>query len=419
MSFNLISALPPFSNFLIAYSSYLTAFMLAGQNKKKSAGWVLISAFTALGAFLLPWQTLAYAAAIISVFGGFLVLLRLSERNVVLSLTGALLAVSFYLLGQILQAAFFEHVWQVLLEGLAYLLFAGILILFGITIFPENYILTKEQKKGMVHRQTYFFPGLVLLISWQLFFLISMDALREQIFPLFVFTVLLHLTVLLLLRQQVQSLQERIENIIDKQYQAELLNFMQVIRSQRHDFNFHTQTICGMIESGRFDECKAYIQSMLQTVKSTNDILPLYHPAASALLNTFREMALQKGLQMDIEIHDNLQFISTGVYETNTILGNLLQNAIDELELHPEVESRTIHVLILKRGRNNILKVSNDCHLAPEEMSKIFLPGFTTKKSHEGLGLANALRIAEKYDGTVYPEFEGQTVHFIAKIPMK
>ena len=419
MSFNLISALPSFSNFLITYSSYLAAFMLAGQDKKKSACWVLIPAFTALGAFLLPWQTLAYAAAIISVFGGFLVLLRLSERNVVLSLTGALLAVSFCLLGQILQAAFFKHIWQVLLEGLAYLLFAGILILFGITIFPENYILTKEQKRGMVHRQAYFFPGLVLLISWQLFFLISMDALREQILPLLVFTVLLHLTVLLFLRQQVQSLQERIENIIDKQYQAELLNFMQVIRSQRHDFNFHTQTICGMIESGRFDECKAYIQSMLQTVKSTNDILPLYHPAASALLNTFREMALQKGLQMDIEIHDNLQFISTGVYETNTILGNLLQNAIDELELHPEIESRTIHVLILKRGRNNILKVSNDCHLAPEEMSKIFLPGFTTKRSHEGLGLANALRIAEKHDGTVYPEFEGQTVHFIAKIPMK
>ena len=419
MSFNLISVLPPFSNFLIAYSSYLAAFVLAGQDKKKSAGWVLIPALATFGAFLLPWQTLAYAAAVISVLIGFLVLLRLSERNVVLSLTGTFIAVSFCLSGRILQAAYLMRTWQVLLEGLAYLLLAGILLLFGITIFPENDILTKEQKKGMVHRQAYFFPGLVLLIAWQLFFLTSMDALHEQILPLLVFTVLLNLTVLLLLRQQVQSLQERIENIIDKQYQAELLNFMQVIRSQRHDFNFHTQTICGMIESGRFDECKAYAQSMLQTVKSTNDILPLYHPAASALLNTFREMALQKGLQMDIEIHDNLQFISTGVYETNTILGNLLQNAIDELELHPEVESRTIHVLILKRGRNNILKVSNDCHLAPEEMSKIFLPGFTTKKSHEGLGLANALRIAEKYDGTVYPEFEGQTVHFIAKIPMK
>ena len=419
MSFNIVSALPAFSTFLIAYSSYLAAFALAGQDKKQSACWAVLPALIAIAAFLMPWQAAAYVAAVMPALSGLFVLLRLSKRNIVLSLAGVLLAVSFCLLGQILQAAFLVHTWQMLLEGLAYLLFAGILILFGITIFPENYILTKEQKKGMVHRQAYFFPAPVLLIAWQLFFLTSMDALRARILPLFVFTVLLHITVLLLLRQQVQSMQERIENIIDKQYQAELLNFMQVIRSQRHDFNFHTQTICGMIESGRFDECKAYIQSMLQTVNSTNDILPLYHPAASALLNTFREMALQKGLQMDIEIHDNLQFISTGVYETNTILGNLLQNAIDELELHPEIESRTIHVLILKRGRNNILKVSNDCHLAPEEMSKIFLPGFTTKRSHEGLGLANALRIAEKHDGTVYPEFEGQTVHFIAKIPMK
>ena len=419
MSFHILSAIPTFSAFLMAYSSYLAAFLLTGQDKKKSVCWTVLPGLVALGAFLIPWQTPAYAAAVLSVFGGFFVLLRLSERNIILSLTGVLLAVSFCLLGQILQAAFFVRTWQVLLEGTAYLLLAGILLCFGITIFPEKYILTKEQKKGMVHRQIYFFPGLVLLIAWQLFFLTSMDALQERVLPLFIFTVLLHLTVLLLLRQQVQSLLERIENIIDKQYQAELLNFMQVIRSQRHDFNFHTQTICGMIENGRYAECKAYVQSMLQTVKSTNDILPLYHPAASALLNTFREMALQKGLQMDIEIHDNLQFISTGVYETNTILGNLLQNAIDELELHPEVASRTIHVLILKRGRNNILKVSNDCHLAPAEMSKIFLPGFTTKKSHEGLGLANALRIAEKYDGTVYPEFEGQTLHFIAKIPMK
>ncbi len=216
-----------------------------------------------------------------------------------------------------------------------------------------------------------------------------------------------------------QSLQERIENIIDKQYQADLLSFMQVIRSQRHDFNFHTQTIYGMIENGQFDECKDYVSSMMTTVKVTNDILPLYQPATSALLNTFREMALQKGLQMDIEIHDNLQFIASPVFETNTILGNLLQNAIDELELHPENESRVIKLLIIKRGSYNIIKVSNQCHLTPEEMSKIFMPGFTTKRAHEGLGLANALRVAEKYDGTVYPEFEGRTVHFIARLPLR
>lgn len=219
--------------------------------------------------------------------------------------------------------------------------------------------------------------------------------------------------------QQVRLFRERIENIIDKEYQSELLNFMRVIRSQRHDFNFHTQTIYGMIENGQYEECKEYVHSMMETVKSTNDILPLYNPATSALLNTFSEMAIQKGLQIEIEIHDNLQFISSSVYETNTIIGNLLQNAIDELELHPENESRVIKLLIIKRGQNNIIKVSNQCHLSPKEMSRVFMPGFTTKKSHEGLGLANALHIAEKYGGTVYPEFENQTVHFIAKLPIK
>ena len=405
--------------FLIAYFSYSCAFLLAGQDKRTSFYVAVVPAILALGAFCAPWKMANYVTAGLCGISGFVAVLYLSKRNIVVSSVATLLGISFCLLGQLLLTTFQFNAWQSLLAGLGYLLITGIVMLFKITIFPEKYILTKEQKKGTVNRQIFFFPGLVLLIAWQIFLLIKMESLRPQAVWLFVFTVLLQLTVLLLLNQQVKGLQERIENLIDKQYQAELLSFMQVIRSQRHDFNFHTQTIWGMIESNHYEECKAYVQSMLQTVKSTNDILPLYHPATSALLNTFREMALQKGLQMDIEIHDNLQFICTTVYETNTILGNLIQNAIDELELHPENKDRTIHILIMKRGRNNILKISNQCHLSPEEMNRIFLPGFTTKKSHEGLGLANALRIAEEYDGTVYPEFEGQTVHFIAKLPMK
>ena len=411
--------LPAATVFLTAYASVFAALILIGQNKRESAGWSALPAVAAIGVYYAPSAALICVAAALFIGCSFFATLFLSKRNRVLSLAAVLLAVSFCLSGQILEAVFLWKSWQRFLPGMGWLLIAGMLTLLNVRIFPEDYILTKEQKRGTVHRQIYFFPGLILLIAWQAYFLTAQAKLQECRFALFAFTWLLHITVLMFLCQQVRSLQERIENIIDKQYQAELLNFMQVIRSQRHDFNFHTQTICTMIESGRYDECKAYVRSMLQTVNSTNDILPLYHPAVSALLNTFREMALQKGLQMDIEIHDNLQFIATGVYETNTILGNLLQNAMDELELHPENESRTIHVLILKRGQNDILKVSNQCHLSPEEMSKIFMPGFTTKKSHEGLGLANALRIAQKYDGTVYPEFEGSTVHFIAKIPLK
>lgn len=402
--------------FVNAYTAFWSAYILAGQKKVKSAYAALLPSSIAVVVYLLTGTMFVYIAIVVLVLIGFFCVLYLSKRNWCVSAVSVMIALSLSMSEQLLLAILHFGAMKALLASFV-ILFVPLLLWLGkIVIFPEDYILTKDQKKTMLTQRFYFFPGLVLLIAWQVFLLSPAISLSAY---LLAFTLLFQFVILVQLRQQVRGFQERIENIIDKQYQAELLNFMQVIRSQRHDFNFHIQTIYGMIEGGQFEECKAYVSSMMKTVKSTNDILPLYHPATCALLNTFREMALQKGLQMEIEIHDNLQFIASSVFETNTILGNLLQNAIDELELHPENESRVIKLLIIKRGRNNIIKVSNQCHLTPEEMSRVFMPGFTTKKSHEGLGLANALRVAEKYDGTVYPEFENQIVHFIARLPMQ
>ena len=405
-----------FSVFLTAFAAFWSAYILAGQKSAKAVYTALLPAICAVMAYLSAGTPLCFTALGAAVLAGFLGALYLSEKNYCVSAVTVMIALSFCLSVQIFFDLLSLDETQALLTACVCLFISLFLYLARLAIFPNGYILTREQKKTIFTRQFFFFPGLALLLAWQV--LLLSPALEQSVY-LVLFTLLLQFWILVQLRQQVQSFQERIENIIDKQYQSELLSFMQVIRSQRHDFNFHTQTIYGMIENGQFDECKAYVSSMMTTVKVTNDILPLYQPATSALLNTFREMALQKGLQMDIEIHDNLQFIASPVFETNTILGNLLQNAIDELELHPENESRVIKLLIIKRGSYNIIKVSNQCHLPPEEMSRIFMPGFTTKRAHEGLGLANALRVAEKYDGTVYPEFEGKTVHFIARLPMR
>ena len=442
-------ALYAFSVFLIAFAGFWSAYILGGQKNAKALYTALLPAACATMAVFFEGNAgkwMCAVAIIATVIAGYLGALYLSERNYCVSAVTLMIALSLCMSAQLVLSLLSLSKVQTLLVACACLLGPLFLYLAKVTIFPNDYILTREQKKNFFAKQIFFFPGLALLLAWQVLLLspalgggsassvsssLSQSSALEtssalesstasgQSVYLVIFTLLLQIVVLVQLKQQVQSLQERIENIIDKQYQADLLSFMQVIRSQRHDFNFHTQTIYGMIENGQFDECKDYVSSMMTTVKVTNDILPLYQPATSALLNTFREMALQKGLQMDIEIHDNLQFIASPVFETNTILGNLLQNAIDELELHPENESRVIKLLIIKRGSYNIIKVSNQCHLTPEEMSKIFMPGFTTKRAHEGLGLANALRVAEKYDGTVYPEFEGRTVHFIARLPLR
>lgn len=218
-------------------------------------------------------------------------------------------------------------------------------------------------------------------------------------------------------RSSTAALMSRMETLVDQKYQEELLNFMQVIRSQRHDFNFHMQAVAGMIDNGKYEECSQYVRTMVRNVEHLNDMLPLHHPANSALVNTFFELAVSKGIRLEIQILDSLQHLPCTVYEMNTVIGNLLQNAIDETETK-DVSERWIKLLIMKRSRRYIVKVSNPCEKKPEEFKEIFNSGYSTKKCHEGIGLVNVKKITAKYHGTVYLEHEPGIVHFIAKIPV-
>ena len=217
------------------------------------------------------------------------------------------------------------------------------------------------------------------------------------------------------IRRLTFSMAERLEALMDKQYQDELLNFMQVIRSQRHDFNFHLRTISSLIGHQQYRECDEYIQQMVETSSKMNDMLPLYHPAASALIHAFWEAALQKGIEFEVSVTSDLAQIPCTIYEVNTIIGNLLQNAIDELE--QTRSAGPIRLSIMFRSRYYIIRVTNPCGRTPQEMRDIFQPGYSTKQSHEGLGLATVRRIAERYGGRVLPEFGQGMIHLIVQIP--
>lgn len=232
----------------------------------------------------------------------------------------------------------------------------------------------------------------------------------------FVVPAALVLAILFVLRQLAFAAVQRIEAIIDKQYQTELLNLMQIIRSQRHDFNFHIQAISGLIEQGLYSECGDYVRMMVKTTTAMNDMLPLHDPAVSAMINSFREMASQRGVELQVSISNDLQQIPCTVYEINTIIGNLIQNAMDELEQNRELRS-WISVLILKRGGNHIIKVTNPCHQTEDVFRNCFKPGFTTKQSHEGIGLTTAMRIVTRYHGVIFTEFDEGVISFIVQVP--
>ncbi|SCL85874.1 sensory histidine kinase DcuS [Sporanaerobacter sp. PP17-6a] len=145
---------------------------------------------------------------------------------------------------------------------------------------------------------------------------------------------------------------KQIEIFTDKQYQKEMTNFMEMIRSQRHDFNFHIQAISGMLRNEKYNECREYVDTMVKSTQSVNEVLPIYHPAVSAFLSNFREILLRKGIELKIQIYYDLKNTSCTVYEINKILGNLIQNAVDEVE---DSKNRPwIEVMFFKRGGNRL-----------------------------------------------------------------
>lgn len=201
----------------------------------------------------------------------------------------------------------------------------------------------------------------------------------------------------------------------EQQYRNEMSTYMSVIRSQRHDYNFHVQTLSGLLKRGDYAECQRYLDNLTEDSIGMNELLPLADPAVSSLILSFRSRAAQEGIQLEISVENDLSQIATNVYETNKIIGNLLQNALDETQQLKD-RSYGIHLSILKRGEFCMIHVSN--RAASNQPMAEYRYGKSKKASHEGIGIASIQALAQRYGGMVYFRMEGDIIHFVAKIPL-
>ena len=213
---------------------------------------------------------------------------------------------------------------------------------------------------------------------------------------------------------------ERLTTLVDQDYRNEMQAYMSVIRSQRHDYNFHVQAMAGLIRDGDLEACRKYVDSLTADSAAMNTIMPVKDPAIAALLFSFRTMAQEYDIQLYLDIQNDLSAVVTSVYETNKVIGNLLQNAIDEVRTHQD-RSFGIHLYILKRGENCIIHAANKINLPdnPEAyLQGMYQPGWSTKQGHEGIGLVSIQNLLRRYRGVVYSRIDGDVIHCIAKIPL-
>lgn len=203
---------------------------------------------------------------------------------------------------------------------------------------------------------------------------------------------------------------------LDEENQEEMKAFLLKQRTQRHDFNIHLMALRGMLDTERYDDCRGYLQKMLDASNEVAQLLPLDDPAVSAMLNQAISNANSRGVNVECCFYDDLHEICCDAYEINQILGNLVRNAVEAVEDLPE-EQRKVTVTTLQRRNQCIFRVENA--LAPGAVldQRVFSYGFSGKEQHSGIGLAAVRRLVQSHHGSIFMEQENGRVCMIVQLP--
>lgn len=289
-------------------------------------------------------------------------------------------------------------------------------------VFPQSLFekqLSKDESEISFSGQMYFVVFMLGLLVVGLFYTVLELEYTRPGYRLFItiWSIAISIASIYFLRRIILYKNESIQLFLDRQYQKELLSFFQIVRSQRHDFNFHLTALYGLIQKGEYEACKAYIEDVTKSATAINDLLPLHHPAVSAMLSTFKGLAQEQQITIHFLLMDDLRNMPCSVYEMNKMLGNLIQNAIDEVR-QLDKDKRMVTVEISSNRNNILIRVTNATNLCEEVVHDFFAIGYSTKVDHEGLGLPMTKKIIDKYNGVIYPEISEGMITFTVHIPV-
>ena len=288
-------------------------------------------------------------------------------------------------------------------------------------LFPKRWLFPlKDGAQSNVYKFHLIFIVLILLsvilFLYYTYTELAFFTINYRIFVMF-WTILTCFLLLFFSRNIVVHNIERIQFTLDKEYQKDLLSFYTIIRSQRHDFNIHLNSIYGLISNHKYEESRNYIESVVDEVRQINALLPLHHPAIGAMLSTVNIIAMQKGITLNFHLQDDLKDMPCTIYEANKILGNLINNAIEEVEQR-KIENSVITIEISKEHDYIIFAITNETTMAEQQLQHMFDIGYSTKSVHEGIGLPTIADIIAQYGGVLFPVLSDGEITMNVRIPI-
>ena len=178
-----------------------------------------------------------------------------------------------------------------------------------------------------------------------------------------------------------------------EKYQAEVENMYLQMRTLRHDFKNHLQVMKAHLELEEYRELGEYIVSLSDALVEVEKLIETGNVRLDAILNSKISLArsLEIGVNVKVVLPPRLPVTD---YDLCTLLGNLLDNAIEGCQTQREGEERFLRVYIGLLKEQLYISVSNShATVMKKERGRYF--------STKDPGIGSIDGIAARYNGYV------------------
>ncbi|MEU2556618.1 ATP-binding protein [Streptomyces sp. NPDC003388] len=203
--------------------------------------------------------------------------------------------------------------------------------------------------------------------------------------------------------------------------------FTQALRSQAHEAANRLHTVVSLIELGRAEEAVEFATAELELAQALTDqvVAAVSEPVLAALLLGKTAQANERGVELvvsaDSRLDDGLLPAGLSARDLVTILGNLIDNAVDAAQ---GSTGARVTVTAYAEGAELVLRVSDTgAGVDPAHADLVFQRGYSTKPAGpggRGLGLALVRQAVTRHEGALaVAEAEEGGAVFEVRLPLR
>lgn len=189
-----------------------------------------------------------------------------------------------------------------------------------------------------------------------------------------------------------------------KTYTSHLEKEQRKLRKFKHDYENMVLSLEEILAKDNSQNSKEYLDAFKQysdqylkqsNIWKYNDIDNVKSEFLKSILISKITQAIDKGIHVHFECRYPVTKTEIKSYDLVRIIGIICDNAIEEVNTLPK-EARKINILIYAKDNQTEISITNPV-ASKKDLAAISHEGVTTKKQHQGLGLANLQQIIDNY----------------------